>query len=222
MEKKKEEEEIRFFEFQKKMEDIEKYKKSVDEKRDEEIKNRIHDLNLKSVKSRESRNILEKQDEKKTDNVVYRIMQYYFKSQKKKEEKERENMFKSENNCMKRSEMELKIKRIENVKELERLMERDKIEEKSKTLEEFHDHRLLVANKKRVLAIEIANQRKMKLEKLEEIMNRNKDITVSNSLLSFKLNFCFLFISFSFLFYPSYLLLDILFFILFLAKIKSF
>ncbi len=176
--KNKEEDEIKFFEFQKKMDDIEINKKNVDEKRQEEIRIRISELKLKSLKSGESRSILVKQEEIKGENAIFRINKHYLQTQKIKEEKEREIMFWSEKNCMKRSETELKIKRIKNVKEIERLVEKEKIEEKSKTLEEFHDHKLLLANKKRVLAIEIANSRKMTLEKLDEFMNRNKDITV--------------------------------------------
>jgi len=59
-------------------------------------------------------------------------------------------------------------------------LEKEKIEEKSKTHGEFHEQKLFIGNKKRVLAIEIADQRKKTLEKFEGFMNKNKDITVIN------------------------------------------
>jgi len=176
--KNKELEMIRSFEFQRKMEDIDRNKQMVDKNREDEIKIRTLDLKMKSHNSLQSRIKLGKEEEKKNEFVVYRINNFYYKSQKKKEESEREHMFKNESNTLKRNVVEQKIRRIEKVKEVQRLLEKEKIEEVSKKFANFHNQKLLSLNKKRLLAIEIANQRKNTLDKFDDFMNRNKDITV--------------------------------------------
>ncbi len=197
MEKNKEIEEMKFFEFFKKMDDIEKNKKFVDKQRDEEIKNRILELKMKSVKTLQSRIQLEKQDDKKREIAADRINIYYHKSQKKKEEKEREQMFINEKHTLKRNDWEQKVKRIENIKEVERLIEKEKIGEIYKKLEEFQDMKLSISNKKRILSIETANQRKIALNKFDNFMNKNKEITVINYTKNYlKIYFVFLFFLF--------------------------
>jgi len=178
-EKKIQEEEMKFIEFKKKMEEIDYKKRIVDLKKDEEIKIKNNELKMKANKTFLNRSILDIEDDKKKDNVVSRINNFFMKTQKKKEEKEREQMFISENNLLKRNDFEKKIKRIETSKEIQRMIEREKLEETYRKLDEFKEQRMLIGEKKRILSIEIANHRKSTLEKFQDFMNKNKDVTVN-------------------------------------------
>jgi len=160
------------------MEEMEKNKKAVDKSKEEEIKNRILELKTKAIKNLKKRNIKETEEERNKEEIKNRIENFFFKSQKKKQEIERENMFKNEKNCMKRSELENKLSRIEKVKEAELELEREKMEQNCKRLEEFQEQKQITMQKKRVIAIEVANQRKCSLEKFEDFLNKNIDITV--------------------------------------------
>ena len=187
--KTKELEEIKSYEFNKKMDDLEKQKKILEKIREEEINNRKNEFVMKSMKNLHLRNLKEKRDEKKIDSTVIRINEFFYKNRNKKQFIEQELMFKNETNSLKRVEKQMKIRRIENIKEYEINKEREKLEENYKKFEDFHNQKSFFSKHKRYLSLEISKQRKSIVDKFNEYIDRNKEITV-NLFLKFK-NFLF-------------------------------
>lgn len=170
--------ELKLFQFQKKMDEIEKFKKKMDQSREIEIKSRNEELKTKSMKNSQNRNLKEMITDKQRLMMINRMKNFFFKSQQKKELTERELMMKYEVNAQNRTEKETNLRHIQKMKENERMDAYRRIQDIYKKYEEFQDQRLFISNKKKILAIEVANQRKLTLEKFEDFMNKNKDITV--------------------------------------------
>jgi len=176
----KENDEIKHIQLKRKMKEIEKQKQLFDKQKDNEIKERIKELNIKSIKTKESREQIQNEITKENHFTMLRIKNFVNKYDRKKEEIERENMFNCEKHEQKRNEVELKIKRNENVKEIERRKALEKIFEDYKKSEDFKSQKIVNSNKKRIISIELSNQRKNTLDKLDALINKYKEISVKN------------------------------------------
>lgn len=165
----REKEEIRNIQLDKKLLEYETQKKVMDKLREEEIKQRMNELKIKERKTVEAREIKEKFDEEKRDNVVIKINEVFYKFKLHKELKERDHMLKNELNILKRSETLMKIKRIENVKEYEMSRLREIIDDKYKRSQSFQERRSLIFDNKRLISIDTSNKRQLINSKFEKL-----------------------------------------------------
>jgi hypothetical protein len=178
IEKLRENDEIKSIQLKAKMREIENHKKLIDKNKEEEIKERINELNTKSLKTKETRLKIDDQNAEENNFTMLRIKNFMNKSNRKKENIEREVMFNNEKNEQKRNSVELKIKRNEYIKEIERKKALEKIYDDYRKFDYFKTQKTIDNNKKRILSIECSNQRRNTLEKLEDLINKYKQINV--------------------------------------------
>jgi hypothetical protein len=162
-----------------KMKEKENQKKINDYNREREIKEKLNELNYKSLKTQESRNKIQDEIFKENDSTMNRMKNIINKSNKNRENIEKEKMFNYEKNFQKRNDVELNIKRNENKKEIERKKALENIFEKHKKFEDLISQKIINSDKKRILSIEFSNERKNTLEKLDDFINRYKEINVN-------------------------------------------
>lgn len=178
LEKHQEIDDLKYIQLKRKMQELEKKKTLFDQIKDNEIKERIMDINIKSNKTKQSRELIKQEIAKEGEFTMKKIHNFFNKSSKKKELIEREQMFKCEINEQKRNVVELKNKRNDVIREIERKKALGKIHEDCKKSEDFKTQKIINSNKKRILAIELSNQRKLTLDKLDELLNKYKEISV--------------------------------------------
>jgi len=174
----KEIEEMKIYEFNKKMEDMEKQKKIIEKMKEEDMVQRQIEAKNRELKLIQAREEKERLDNLKKDFVVAKISETEFKIKRMREAKEIESMQKNEKNILMRTEKEMNIKRIENMKEFERQKQLEKLEENYRKAEEFRDQKNIIAEKKKEINMEIALQKKIMVGKLENYLAKNKEITV--------------------------------------------
>lgn len=87
-------------------------------------------------------------------------------------------MLKNELNNIKYEEKILNYRRLLKQQEYENLLNLEKLNEKSKRMEEYRDQKSLLATKKRQLQEEIHKQKKDVMEKFDKILSSNKGLTV--------------------------------------------
>lgn len=167
--KEKHKEEVKNSQLEKKLLDIDNYKKLVDKLKEEEIKHKMSELKIKELKSTQVREFKEKLDTKKRESVVEKIKEVSFKVKTHKEVKERELMFKNEKNTLKRSETMMNLERIENVKEYVNHQQREKIEEKYYKTNSFNEQKAFIMAQKRFLSIDTSNKRQIILNQFEDL-----------------------------------------------------
>ena len=78
------------------------------------------ELQVKAIKTMELRKLRQMQINKEATWIMYKIESFFYKSQRKKESNERELMLSSEKLQKKKMDVELKNKRNEYLKEIER------------------------------------------------------------------------------------------------------
>ena len=123
---------------ERKIDNLAEHKKKLELVRENEIRVRVNDMKEKNFMSSIRRDQKEQHEQIIRENVVHKLHAVGTKVKEVKENNERDLMFKSERNSLKRSETLLNGKRIENVKEYEILMERKDIEEKYKKSSDFN------------------------------------------------------------------------------------
>lgn len=165
----KQKDEIKSNQLEKKLMNIENHKKLVDKLKEEEIKQKINELKIKEQKSGQVRELKEKNDNQKRESVVEKINEVSFKVKIQKEVKEKELMFKSEKNSLKRSETMMNVRRIENAKEYENFKNREKIEEKYFKTNTFKEQKSIIMTQKRFLSIDTSNKRQIILSQFEDL-----------------------------------------------------
>jgi len=172
-------EENKIFEFNRKIEEMEKQKKILSKVKEEQIAQKHIEANNRELKIIQTLEEKEKLDNFRNDAVISKITKTDFKIKQLREAKETELMQKNEQNILRRTEREMNIKRNENVKEYERKKQMEKLEGNYLKAEEFMDTKNLIAEKKKEINMEIAMQRKNIVGKLEEYLIKHKDLTVN-------------------------------------------
>lgn len=171
-------EELKIYEFNRKMEEMEKQKKIMEKMREEELVQRQIEVKNRELKLIQTRQEKERIDNFKKDSVVAKINETDYKIENLRQAKEVELLQKNEKNILRRTEKEMNIKRIENMKEYERQKQLEKLDEEYRKAEEFRHQKLLIAEKKKEINMQIAIQKKNMVKKLEEYLAKNKEITV--------------------------------------------
>jgi hypothetical protein len=118
IEKLNENNEIKDIQLKAKMREIDNQKKNFDKNKENEIKERINELNNKSLKTKETRIKIDNEIAEENNFTMLRIKNFMNNSTRKKEDFEREVMFNNERNEQKRSSIELKMKRNDYIKEI--------------------------------------------------------------------------------------------------------
>ena len=165
--KEKEKEEMRNSKLGKKLMEVEVQKKIVDKLKDEEIKQKINELKMRERKTFKAREIKEKIENFKRDNLVDKINGVDYKIQIQKETKERELMFINEKNSLKRSETFMNIQRIDNFKEYDTEKKREQIEYKYQRLYNIKQQKSIILSHKRYLSQDTSKKRLMILNQFE-------------------------------------------------------
>jgi hypothetical protein len=161
-----------------KMKERENQKKINDKNKEREIKEKINELKVKSINTQNSRIKIQDKILKENNFTMMRMANIINNSIKKKEDIDRKKMFNCEKNEQKRNDVEFNIKRNENKREIEKNKALVEIFEKSKKFDDFKSQKIINSDKKRILSIEFSNIRKNTLEKLEDLINKYKEITV--------------------------------------------
>jgi trichohyalin len=174
----KELEEFKIYEFNRKMEEVEKQKKIMEKIREEELIQRQIEVKNRELKIIQCRQEKERIDNYKKDAVIAKINETELKIQNMQQAKEAEIMHIHEKNILHRTEKEMNIKRIENMKEYERQKQIERLDEEYRKAEEFRQQKFLIAAEKKEINMQIAIQKKNMVNKLEVYIGKNKEITV--------------------------------------------
>ena len=164
--------------YKRKMEENEKQKKILDKEKENKIREMNLEIQAKSIKTEHIRNLIEQEIITKNNLTMYKIENFYYKSQKKKEHSERDLMRSSENLVKKKMNADLKNKINDKLREMERQRAMETIKENNAKAENFLETKNYLSQQKKILSIELSNDRQKKLEELEILMRKYKEITV--------------------------------------------
>jgi hypothetical protein len=179
LEKCKEIEEIKLYEFNKKMCEMERQKKLLEKQKEEELQRKVIEAKNRELKIIHTREEKEKLDNLKKEYVIDKISQTEQKIKIMKEIKEIELMQKNETNILRRTEREMNIKRIENVKEYERQIAMQRLEKNYDKADQFKEQKFFIGEKKKEINMEIAMKKKEMAYKLETYIRKNSDVKVN-------------------------------------------
>ena len=161
----KQKEEKKNNELEKKMNDLELHKKIIERNRERDLQAKLEELKKKDQKTVVRREIKVKNDNVKRESISMKLNEINEKVKDLKEKNERDLMFRSERNSLKRNDTLLNVKRIENVKEFNLMTQKQDIDEKYKKFMEFKEHKSTVNSQKRNLSVETSMKRSSFLNK---------------------------------------------------------
>ncbi len=171
-------EDNKIFEFNRKMEEMEKQKKIVGKIKEDQLALKQIEAKNRELKIIQTREEKEKLDSLFNEAVIAKITKTDFKIKQLKELKETELMQKNEQNILRRTEREMNIRRIENIQEYERKKQIEKLEDNYRKADEFIETKTLIGEKKKEINMEITIQKKNIVGKIDEYLVKHKDLNV--------------------------------------------